>query len=497
MKQFPLTSTDATTSNQIIKPRIEKSNRTWINPETALPFEMSLIGLITNPSNTEELLLLGSQDNNDIHTYNMTSKKFTKIGQIDFLENKMKVSQVVAIQSGTINTCIILFGTYDSDRGEFYAVFDTKTNKFTFCKHYIPIDDKFIFHNNGCQSLIFENWLFISGGFAIECRSKISIFQLNKKTNAILNNGEPVFLINLPKEYCYLHHALLLLSNEKDFKNNKIALSLLLFGGIWQKFNESFLIVNVNLPLDYDCEKGIKNINGLDDSKKTKLHGDIEYELNEDAESIFFGGSDESNVDESNISESKDCDNNINYNTNHKYDHVTPMIAASDDELKLVYQEFGYHLINDRYLLIIDPPRIFCFDCHVEQWYTHVLTCEIASQFATALIFCGNDDDNKKNDGDEPEIMKNMRKCSDYSDMSLYIMGGKTVDDGATGIGLKKSCQNFKLHFVRPMDWDIERQIWIAFEKNRKNKKCLFATLPKVIVRKILYLCQECFFETQ
>ena len=42
--------------------------------------------------------------------------------------------------------------------------------------------------------------------------------------------------------------------------------------------------------------------------------------------------------------------------------------------------------------------------------------------------------------------------------------------------------------YADSIEWNIERIIWIAFHKNVNNKHCLFAKLPKDLVRKIIRL---------
>ena len=48
----------------------------------------------------------------------------------------------------------------------------------------------------------------------------------------------------------------------------------------------------------------------------------------------------------------------------------------------------------------------------------------------------------------------------------------------------------FKLHLLRPIEWDVERIIWLAYHKNATNVNCKLSILPKDLIRSILAMCQ-------
>ena len=46
--------------------------------------------------------------------------------------------------------------------------------------------------------------------------------------------------------------------------------------------------------------------------------------------------------------------------------------------------------------------------------------------------------------------------------------------------------------FIHYIEWSQARIIWIAFHKNRENKKCLIANLPKDVVNHVFDFLGPC-----
>ena len=52
---------------------------------------------------------------------------------------------------------------------------------------------------------------------------------------------------------------------------------------------------------------------------------------------------------------------------------------------------------------------------------------------------------------------------------------------------------NFKIQLINNfLKWEIERILWIAFEKNENNEQCFLADMPKDIINHIKQFLMHC-----
>ena len=58
----------------------------------------------------------------------------------------------------------------------------------------------------------------------------------------------------------------------------------------------------------------------------------------------------------------------------------------------------------------------------------------------------------------------------------------------------RKNDELLKIDIVCRLPWKYQRQIWIAYYKNRNNKKCIIGHCPKSILYIIVDLCANCVF---
>lgn len=91
----------------------------------------------------------------------------------------------------------------------------------------------------------------------------------------------------------------------------------------------------------------------------------------------------------------------------------------------------------------------------------------------------------------EIEELKN--KFKEYDKLNEYKIGLKLIE-----IHFTKAIENNKIDYqeflnalqneraTQKQQWEIERIIWIGYEKNIDNNKCYISKLPKVLVKKCL-----------
>ena len=425
---------------------------------------------------------------------------------------------------------------------QFFGIFDTKHMNFCVKKFY-P------YENGGCRIVIpgsrlilYQNWLFISGGIeninsnGIETSYKCYIYFISKETK-----WSPVLIdtIILRKYYCF--HAFLIYKTTVDDnmeytsvannindeeKSGVVKLDLLLFGGCDDYFLESFSMLNVEL-LSLDTKKLMKykklksksksnkgninynesgtgykatiNVNYIktrikytiwDESKTMglfkyakenidanytrqnfipikniqKLYG-FAYYYFQSRYLIIFGGIN-TNV-ESNIDVDNDHDDTNNSRKN---------IRRSKRRLTSVYDTNG------------DKARalnsIFYFDFKYLEW--HVANVFLPNKSYT-LVHSVVDSIKYKN--------------------VIYIMAQRNLKEKSKHINnennnKRKSSRSvkqknffWKLNLFPRVSWKIERQIWIGFHKNARNKCCLIDKLPKDIVTTIVKLLSFCLFD--
>lgn len=133
---------------------------------------------------------------------------------------------------------------------------------------------------------------------------------------------------------------------------------------------------------------------------------------------------------------------------------------------------FSYHVIQERYLLIIggkttwetfgrkDKPhnRMFYFDFEKQSWHVSPMLLPFTIfGHASVCLLKGN---------------------------KIFIIGGMI-----NGSQYSSANFSFKLTDVIPdlqIQWECERQMWIAYYKNSNNRNCFVPRLPEVILIKIL-----------
>ena len=445
----------------------------FIDNEPQLPVGMSSVGLIPNPIDKNEILLIGSSNNNDIYSYDITSKKFDQISNIDFLDtisSKVSSPNVLLFERNELeynftynienddsisnNNLIIVFGSHNHNKSEFYSIFDPKTLSFKYFENILCNNDDFLFHNDGSRSIIFKNWLFISGGFLIDRRSKITIFKLNNDGTLVKNtNKKSVCTYSIKLSKIYNHHGFILL-NWKKLNNNKYSIQLLIFGGMWEYFNQSFVIVDIELPIETD--KNIDNNNWMNN---------INY-----------------NIKENNYTNNLFFDKNSNFTILFKQ-----FYGMMNFNKSFVFSNFRYNLCeNSKYLILIGG--------HFDKYGNESILDDDRTHISKMIIYFDFIEH-------KWSIIKNIKLPIGMTGHStvlidnnkIYIMGFEKIYTSNIG-KIEKGKYNLKLS-LNHVDWNIERQIWIAFYKNNKNNKCFIDLLPKDIVKKILFICRKSIFD--
>ena len=105
-----------------------------------LPEDMGKPAVIENPSNPNEILILGAEDNHNIYVYNSTTDKFNvnrndSLKTIDIFQTCQRFAgyeQPLSIHAlkGMNPDTIIVLGTLSGNTVPFYSIFNTKLLKF-------------------------------------------------------------------------------------------------------------------------------------------------------------------------------------------------------------------------------------------------------------------------------------------------------------------------------------------------------------------------------
>ena len=111
-----------------------------------------------------------------------------------------------------------------------------------------------------------------------------------------------------------------------------------------------------------------------------------------------------------------------------------------------------------------------------------------------------SDSDDKKNSNKSVSqtitkskiMLPSVSTCNRFDCHGVLMTNEKCilVFNGYTHDTTTRVTQSFELILDQSIEWKVERQIWIAFEKNGDNDECLIQNLPKDIVHHILNYCR-------
>ena len=462
-----------------------------VSTETQLPLSLRSVNIvpISTASQVTKLLLI---DSNSDHTivYDLNTKTFTKpkhalANNEELIEYKSNFKSREGITFHNLKVCpkyftpncILIYGTaifskrqelhnsvLYANRKEFITLLNVNTLRCESTHIFNHKNDllSMSIHTDGCQTVLIRNWLFISGGH--EKMGRLLVIKLDKKYNYNnnYNNSQPsckplcVKELKLKKEYSD-HGCVCLQYIENNETPDQFEIKLLLFGGDLLPFVQSFLMVDISVN-DTTCQVTINSQQNM--------------------------------VDEMNIVS------------------ICKMIEDKDEFDSNVHAllGFSYHLISSSNLEI-KPRYLFI----IGGWCTNEVTMR--------GVWGGNDDelpteselssivyyDFKHKEWGISEIelpspisyhssvMKS--NCfgsslnANLSGKCMYIMGGYDTWE-------RKNCDfNFKVDIYVEMKWQRERLIWIAFYKNKNNKKCFVDRLSKDVVKYIVQWSQWSIFD--
>ena len=281
---------------------------------------------------------------------------------------------------------------------------------------------------------------------------RFNVKNINKNDNLRVICGKNFF--SLPTKQIMCRNSMLVIDNDM---NNDIC--LLLFGNqrdaqypyLWRSFLSSFAVLKS------------KNINAMYNNNNNNNNSDV-IALNWNEISSMFGF-------------------NLKYNKN-----IEKLFN------KHAFCEFEHFYLNNQYLLFIGgyflpydtsqeiktdiPHGITVFDFKTRIWT--MLNVKVPMQLCdyqnkSKLYSIGISNNHNHNRIKYILFYLNDTHGGKYSNRPVAI----------------KQC---KLWISRPLVWKIERQVWIGYYKNRKNK-CNFAILPKEIICHILKLAQWSLFD--
>ena len=434
--------------------------------------------MIANPSNCDEILLLGGYRKNKFYRYDIPTHSFSKIsykhyGTLrDLRTDRRKIYFSCAV-SGVKADTIIMIGTFDINetRGGkkmFYAIYNSKT--FQWEKHsYMDTSprkncllfENTIMHDEGCKMIRYKKWLIISGGS--NTFDKISIFEITDSMNTQFPKLIKTFTLGTPnvKSKYYYHGCIEIpIANNNsnngcstiiDSNSNFNLCQLLLFGGNQRMFIKSFCQINIDFDLldilNVDSMNGISIIYNPSCWIKN-LNND--WSLFPFCQYQFFN------------------DNDVN---------------------NFYLYCFGYKFVFERYLIIIggkvyvnrrEPTSndIFYFDIKNSHWYclrtinSTILPNPICN--INCIVYnddTGNNNNNNNNNNSNTNLSKHLY---------LVMMGGCSNDWD------DNQKNHWKLNMIRSVSWNVERVLWIGFYQTHKPVTCQISKLPKDIVKYIL-----------
>ena len=467
-----------------------------IDETNKLPMISSDIGLIENPTNLDELLLIGGYHKQDIFVYNKNRDKFIKASHHtdDFnifgINNYQHPICNVNVVSGVDDYTTIVMGTYSKNYCSFYTVFDNILHRW--CDLSIPGKDrtgriyglfnvydasthdelkkelkygkvginKYHFHKTGFCINRYKKWLVITGG-DYPCHNKVSIFEIGNQIERYL--PKLIFKFKVKnKMFQYKYHGSVIISTtsdddddddvadgDDDDSNNKNIIKLLLFGGELQMFHKSFCQITLNFD----------QINKLQNIKQTRSRNGIGIELQQ-------------------LNEIKKKAISIDYHPNQSISIANAQSVATIYRMGRLFY-FSYHLINSQYLIIIGGKttksysvskrlhtsnKILVYNMRISKW------CAYKYDLPDGIF------------GHKSIITQELNNCN-----VLHIMGGckdAYKNDQASNT-------YWKIKVTLNIGWKIKRLLWIAYYKNVDNRKCLISTLPKDIVINILCFVQN------
>ena len=561
--------------------------------QPSLPFLTDFTGgaMIQNPTKPNEILMFQADNLELVHIYNTQTKTFTTNEKTDFdlCLSKCKSKNNTNPTRSPIAPLFCLKLIVDINNNDrlitfahsvqvlqshaepvgFFGIFNTKLLKWQF----VDIDEKIYgkFHYGKVKTVCYKNFLIITGGDK-SCNDRISLFDLNSiQLNE--NNIQLIGKFNIPKVYSnhgmirvkYYHSDVQLIKHHyeskkqnkenKENKENEVNedkydkvtnISLLLFGGRHNKFQDSFSHVSIKIG---EHNNGNNYINNNDDDD---VQGDTCVQQVNQVDSkykiigyTFLDGKKACSQDlaTSHIAHLlKSCVNTLStmeVDVNAAMDAVRAMsgVNYNDEIAKRIrfknkhlldyhWHEFDAFLIDDRYLVILGGK--FSREDTANRWRfgargrSNPYTLLFDGRMTHILYFdmenynCGDDDDddnsNYKNwvmkwkmtkynlkgekKADSAQIPEQFKKNLDANSPSVFLVTQNCIlfknprkciyfmSNDVTG----RLCPNWKIKIDRRIEWNIERIIWIAFYQNKDNKKCLIQLLPKDIVKKILAL---------
>ena len=444
-----------------------------IDETNKLPMTASDIGLIQNPTNLDEFLLMGGYERQDIVVYNKKHNKFIKSSYHTHDFNTFGMDDYhqicnVNVVSGVDDDTTIVMSTYSTNYNYcgFYGVFDnilhrwcdlsvngkdhlyglfnvydasTRDNLAKTLKY--GRVDKYHFHKTGFCVNRHKKWLVITGG-DYPCHNKVSIFKIGDASEHYV--PKLVFKFKVKnKMFQYKYHGSVVISKRDHDDDNTI--KLLLFGGELQMFDNSFCQITLNFD----------EINKLQTVIKQTKHG-----IRSQSQSL---------------GEMKKKAISIDYHPN-EYQSINQHSTIYKMG-RLFY--FSYHWINSQYLIVIGGKttksfsvskrlhtsnKILIYNARMSMWSVYKYDLPHG-------IF-----------GHKSIITQELNNCR-----VLHIMGGcKDAYKNDQG-----SNTYWKIKVSFNIGWKIKRLFWIGYYKNVNNSKCLISNLAKDIVIDILRFVQS------
>ena len=328
-----------------------------LEPCASILQPLSDISLIENPSNNNELLLLGSWKSDRCFRYKIEENEFVSLytGLRD-LNPDQDIRTTTVIKGMEPDTVIVIGHCWHGrGRASFYSILNTKIigwekiepTQNDSCGNDISLDsknnnnnnnnrrgsnsnsnsnnrryssdmvddiikignenyeqdliklyDNHEFHSSGCCIVRFKNWLIISGGSMHESRNSFSIFEIGYNSDKKMYKS-PKFVTRLELNELnlgYSFHGCITLY--ENYETNVI--ELLLFGGHCAVFKDSFCKIKI------DFNALINNIEQYN------------WQQSVDADNLFTTTTATTNNNNSNNSNNGNNSNNSNNNTNSK-----------------------------------------------------------------------------------------------------------------------------------------------------------------------------------
>lgn len=509
--------------------------------------------MIQNPTNKNQILVFHHDNLQEMYIYNTKTQMFTKKCKTNFdicicvnNSNLLNLPTFVSFSSKLIvdvtkpHRIIIMAFTYGKemdDRVGLFGIFNSKSLKWEFVDINTKIYTKF--HGGNSAMTCNNNFLIISGGARPnEMKQKISVFDLNSLQ---LNNNNISLIGSFQIPKSYVNHGITLVKHYNDSINdnnnyddkdedehkhkhqhninnnddNIINLSLLLFGGMFEKFKDSFSHLTIRI-----------------------------------SSYLALNSNNSNSTQNKNVSK---CDENVNININSNTDHNYKIIdhefingeeaivlnprwvirrapyfllkrcimslANIDIRFKRHTKFFFYnwykfesYLINNRYLML--------FGGTLGYQYTSANInsdkfCIALTGRMTSIIYFDMDNFNySSTEYNAAQMEKNQSLKWNKTKYDLkgnalsfrFSVGAKMSTLQSNSVLFKNPNQyiyfisndttgkvspNWKIRIDTRLAWSVERILWIAFYQNRNNKKCLLKVLSKDIIATILQLFES------